>query len=165
MIINNLAIIVAIAKNGAIGRKNELLWHIPEDLKYFKQITTGHPVIMGWNTWLSLPKKPLPNRLNIILSYENNCIEGCKVFINIADCIEFVKQQEKTCFVIGGESIYKQMIDYCKKLYITWIDKECNDADAFFPTEKIKFFQLIFERKIFAESIKSNLNFCIYERL
>lgn len=131
MIVDNLAIIVAIAQHGAIGRQNELLWHIPEDLKYFKEITTGHPVIMGWNTWLSLPKRPLPNRLNIILSFEHVCLEGCKVFTNIPDCLEFVKQQDKTCFVIGGASIYAQLIDYCKRLYITWINKECSDADAF----------------------------------
>ncbi len=165
MIINNLAIIVAIAKNGAIGRNNQLLWHIPEDLKYFKQITSGHPVIMGWNTWLSLPKKPLPNRLNIILSYENNCIEGCKNFTNITDCLEFVKQQEKTCFVIGGESIYKQMIDYCKHLYITLIDKGSNDVDAFFPVEKITLFKLISTHTIYATSINSNISFNIYQRL
>lgn len=164
MIISNLAIIVAVAKNGAIGRKNQLLWHIPEDLKYFKQITTAHPVIMGWNTWISLPKKPLPNRLNIILSYENNCIEGCRVFTNMQDCLDFVEKQDKTCFVIGGESIYRQMIDYCQKLYITWIDKECSDADAFFPIDKVSSFRLISEKKVYAESVGINLNFCVYER-
>ncbi|MCX7861670.1 MAG: dihydrofolate reductase [Bacteroidales bacterium] len=164
MIIQNLAIIVAIAQNGAIGKKNQLLWHIPEDLKYFKETTINHPVIMGWNTWLSLPKKPLPNRLNIILSYENTCLEGCKVFTNIPDCLEFVKQQDKTCFVIGGASIYKQMIKYCNQLFITWIEKNCDDADAFFPLEEIHQFQLISEKQQYANSINANLRFCVYLR-
>ncbi len=164
MIVDNLAIIVAIAQHGAIGRKNQLLWHIPEDLKYFKETTIGHPVIMGWNTWLSLPKRPLPNRLNIILSFKHTCPEGCKAFSNIPDCLAFVKQQDKTCFVIGGASIYAQLIDYCKQLYITWIDKECNDADAFFPIDKICHFKLINEKQHFAASINSVLRFCVYER-
>jgi len=164
MIIKNLAIIVAIAKNGAIGRKNELLWHIPEDLKYFKEITMFHPVIMGWNTWLSLPKKPLPNRTNIIISLNNKCIEGCIVFTSISDCLEYVKKQDTTCFVMGGESIYKQMIDYTQTLYITWIDEACYDADAYFPIEKINDFSLRSSQKLFSEKTNLMLNFCIYER-
>jgi dihydrofolate reductase len=164
MIINNLAMIVAIAKNGAIGRKNELLWHIPEDLKYFKETTSGHPVIMGWNTWLSLPKKPLPNRTNIIISYENKCLEGCIVFNNIKDCLEYVKTQDTTCFIMGGASIYKQLIDYTNRLYITWIDEACYDADVFFPIEKIEEFSLVSTKNMYSEKTKLMLSFNIYER-
>lgn len=164
MIIKNLAIIVAIAKNGAIGRKNELLWHIPEDLKYFKETTSGHPVIMGWNTWLSLPKKPLPNRTNIIISLENKCLDGCIVFTNISDCLEYVKQENTTYFVIGGASIYNQLIDYSQKLYITWINETCYDADVFFPTDKIELFSLVSTKSIYSEKTKLNLSFNIYER-
>lgn len=164
MVLKNLAIIVAIAKNGAIGRNNELLWHIPEDLKYFKETTSGHPVIMGWKTWLSLPKKPLPNRTNIIISQENTCLNGCIVFTNIEDCLEFVKKQGTTCFVIGGASIYKQLIDYTNKLYITWIEEACYDADVFFPIEKIEQFSLISKQSYYSEKTKLLLSFNVYER-
>ncbi len=164
MIIENLAIIVAIAKNGAIGRKNQLLWHIPEDLKYFKETTMGHPVVMGWNTWLSLPKRPLPGRLNIVLSYENNCTEGCMLFTSLTECLQFIKQQDTTVFVMGGASIYKQLIEYSKKLYITWIGKICNDADAFFPVEKIQEFTLISSKEVYSPAVETTIQFCIYER-
>ncbi|NSW44468.1 MAG: dihydrofolate reductase [Bacteroidales bacterium] len=164
MIVENLAMIVAIAKNGAIGKKNGLLWHIPEDLKYFKEVTSGHPVIMGWNTWLSLPKKPLPNRTNIIISLENKCIEGCIVFTSINECLEYVKKQNNLCFVIGGESIYKQMIDYTNTLYVTWIDASCSDADAFFPIEKINNFTMISSENHYSETTKLMLKFCVYKR-
>ncbi len=164
MILDNLAIIVAVAKNGAIGRKNELLWKIPEDMKYFKETTTGHPVVMGWNTWLSLPKRPLPNRKNIILSFENNCLEGCIVFTDIDSCLEYIKKETETCFVMGGASIYKQLIKHCSKLYITWIDEECNDADAFFPVDEIKNFKLLSEKQAFSEKANLNIRFTVYER-
>lgn len=164
MILDNLAMIVAIAKNDAIGRNNKLLWHIPEDMKYFKETTTGHPVIMGWNTWLSLPHRPLPNRKNIILSSKNNCLEECLVFTNIDSCLEYIKKETQTCFIMGGASIYKQFIKYCSKLYITWIDKEYNDADVFFPVDEIKNFKLISEKQAFSEKTNLNIRFTIYER-
>lgn len=164
MVIKNLAMIVAIAKNGAIGRKNELLWHIPEDLKYFKEVTSGHPIIMGWNTWLSLPKKPLPNRTNIIISHNNKCIDNCIVFKNISECTEYISNQNTTCFVIGGASIYKQLIDYANKLYITWIDKAYYDADVYFPVEKIEPFSLVSTKSMYSEKAKLKLSFNIYER-
>jgi dihydrofolate reductase len=164
-IIDNLAIIVAIAKNGAIGKNNKLLWHIPEDLKYFKLQTLGHPVIMGWNTWLSLPKKPLPDRLNIILSQKNSCLDNsCIVFNNLNDCLNFVRNYDKICFIIGGASIFKQTLPHTKKLYITWIDKNYPDADTFFPIDEIRNFNLISENIIYSESIKSNIRFCVYSR-
>lgn len=164
IVIKNLAIIVAIAKNGAIGRKNELLWHIPEDLKYFKEVTSGHPVIMGWNTWLSLPIKPLPNRTNIIISHKNKVIENGLVFKNISECLEYVSNQNTTCFVIGGASIYNQLIDYTNKLYITWIDEACYDADVYFPVDKIEPFSLVSAKSLYSEKTKLKLSFNIYER-
>lgn len=164
MVLDNLAIIVAVAKNGAIGKKNELLWNIPEDMKYFKEITTGHTVIMGWNTWLSLPKRPLPNRKNIVLSSKNNCLDGCIIFRNVDSCLTYIKKQTETCFIIGGESIYKQFIKYCNKLYISWIDKEYNNADVFFPIREIKNFKLISEKQVFSEKANLNIRFTVYKR-
>ncbi len=164
MILENLAIIVAISENGAIGRNNQLLWHIPEDLKYFKEKTTGHPVIMGKNTWLSLPKRPLPNRINIVISKNLKINEECIIFNNIQQCIEFIKQQKQECFVIGGESIYKQFIDYTKWLYITWVHSTCNDADAFFPIEKLAYYKLIEKKDTYSIKSDLDLSFTVYQR-
>lgn len=129
---NNLSIIVAVGRNHEIGKNNSLLWYISNDLKNFKNITLGHTVVMGENTWNSLPKKPLPNRKNIVLSYqEGKIIEGAIVYNSIDDFLDDVKPDEKI-FIIGGAMIYKQFIDIVDTLYITRVDQEF-DADTFFP--------------------------------
>lgn len=129
---NNLSIIVAVGKNLEIGKNNQLLWHISNDLKNFKNLTLGHTVVMGENTWNSLPKKPLPNRKNLVLSYQTDkLLEGAIVFNNIDDLIDSVEHEEKV-FIIGGAMIYKQFIDIVDTIFITRVDKEF-DADTFFP--------------------------------
>lgn len=133
--LNNISIIVAVAKNFAIGKNNDLLFHLPNDLKRFKQITTGHPVIMGRNTLLSLPKWPLPNRTNIVITDKDETFDGCVVVNSIEAAIEAVKDQEEA-FVMGGGMIYRQFADKAQKLYLTYVDKEF-DADTFYP--KINF--------------------------
>ncbi|TKG94631.1 dihydrofolate reductase [Puteibacter caeruleilacunae] len=132
MIQENISIIVAVAKNFAIGKNNDLLFHLPNDLKRFKAITTGHPVIMGRNTLLSLPKWPLPNRTNIVISDnpEDN-FEGCVMVDSIEAAIEAVKD-ESEAFVMGGGMIYRQFYPIAGKLYLTWVEKEF-EADVFFP--------------------------------
>lgn len=129
-----LSIIVAIAKNGAIGKNNDLLFHLPEDLKHFKEITSGHPVIMGKNTWLSLPKRPLPGRINIVINRELDLKgEGCIVFSSVEEVVTYCKSLEnEECFIIGGGEVYKTFLPLCDKLYITQVNKEF-DADTFFP--------------------------------
>ncbi len=128
-----LSIIVAIAKNSAIGKGNNLLCHISEDLKYFKKTTLNSPVIMGRKTWESLPKKPLPNRENIIISRNPNYkAEGGRLINSLDEAIA-LRNDERECFVIGGEEIYRALLPYCQRLYITQIDKEF-EADTFFPT-------------------------------
>ncbi len=132
MIHNNISIIVAIAQNFAIGKNNELLFHLPADLKRFKQITTGHSIIMGRNTLLSLPKWPLPNRRHIVITDKpDDKFEGCEVVFSIDEAIEKVKD-EKEAFVIGGGMIYRQFYPIAGKLYLTLVHQDF-DADVFFP--------------------------------
>ncbi|MDA3942495.1 MAG: dihydrofolate reductase [Bacteroidetes bacterium] len=136
----SFSIIVAIAKNRAIGRNNDLLWYISEDLKRFKRITTGHTVIMGRNTFKSLPKGPLPKRKNIVIT-DNP--EDCTLpeMYPDRDCmmVDSIKKAMDACnpkdenFVIGGESIYKQFLPYADRLYLTLIHENVTDADVFFP--------------------------------
>lgn len=127
-----ISIIVAVAKNNAIGKNNKLLWHISNDLKRFKRITTGHTVIMGRNTWLSLPVKPLPNRKNIVISDNpEDCFESCwrvdSIDAALAQC-----DPDDESFVIGGASIYEQFLPLADKLYITRVHKDF-EGDTFFP--------------------------------
>ena len=128
----NISIIVAIAENFAIGKNNDLLFHLPNDLKRFKQITLGKPVIMGRNTLLSLPKGPLKNRRNIVISdIPNDHFEGCEMTTSIEGAIELVKNEEES-FIIGGGMIYRQFYPLAGKLYLTLVHQPF-DADIFFP--------------------------------
>ena len=130
-----LSIIVAIAKNFAIGRKNDLLYHMPNDMKRFKQITTGHTVIMGKNTFASFPKRPLPNRRNIVLALPNEVPEyreGAEWVNSLQQAFDLCRDEEEV-FIIGGAYVYGQTLPLADRLYLTIIDDEPEDADAFFP--------------------------------
>lgn len=128
-----ISIIVAIAENYAIGRKGDLLCHLPNDLKHFKDITSGKTVLMGERTFYSLPKHPLPNRRNIVLTdVKGKTFEGAEVAYSIDEMIEKVKNEDEA-FVIGGGMVYKQMMPKADKLYITHIHHSWEDADTFFP--------------------------------
>ncbi len=132
MAYKNISIIVAIAENFAIGKDNDLLFYLPSDLKRFKEITTGHTIVMGRNTLLSLPKWPLPNRRHIVITdKEDDSFPGCEIVFSIEEAIAKVKD-EKEAFIIGGGSIYKQFFPYANKLYLTLVHKPF-DADTFFP--------------------------------
>lgn len=126
-----ISIIVAIAKNHAIGKDNKLLWHISADMKRFKKLTEGHQVIMGKLTYQSLPIHPLPNRKNIIISDDLlDSFEGCTTVHSIEEAVELCSDQEES-FIIGGGSVYRQFLPLSNKLYLTLVDKDF-DADAFF---------------------------------
>ena len=127
-----LSIIVAKAKNNIIGKDNQLIWHLPEDLKRFKQLTSGSVVIMGYNTYLSLPKKPLPNRINIVLFDKKIELDGCVVVNSKEEALSIAKTYNIPIFIIGGGSIYKQFLNETDKLFLTLIDGEF-EADTFFP--------------------------------
>ena len=126
-----ISIIVAIAENYAIGKDNDLLWHIPEDLKRFKKITTGHKIIMGKRTYLSLPFRPLKNRENIVITDDRSDIfEGCTVVYSLTEALSRCSPEEES-FIIGGASVYRQLLPQTDRLYITWIHKDF-EGDVFF---------------------------------
>lgn len=127
-----LSIIVAIDEHYAIGRNNDLLCHLPNDLKHFKTITGGHPVIMGKKTYLSLPRRPLPNRRNIIVSRTMQQEEGIEIVTTPEAALHLIDSEQET-FIIGGGSIYRQLLPLADKLYITRIHHTWNEADTFFP--------------------------------
>ena len=132
MIHKNISIIVAIAENFAIGKNNDLLFHLPNDLKHFKEITLGHSLIMGRNTLLSLPKWPLPNRRHIVITdKKDDVFPGCEVVFSINEAIEKVKH-ENEAFIIGGGTVYRQFYPLAGKLYLTLVHKHF-DADVYFP--------------------------------
>ncbi len=128
-----ISIIVAIAENYAIGMQGGLLCHLPADLQHFKQITSGHTVIMGERTYLSLPKHPLPNRKNIVIS-DNPAFRDEQAIVtrSIPEALQHVAADEEA-FVIGGGMIYRQFMTIADKLYITHIHHSWEDADTFFP--------------------------------
>jgi len=128
---NQISIVVAISSNNAIGKNNQLLWHLPADLKHFKNITTGHTIIMGRKTYDSIGK-PLPNRRNIIITRQKDLqLDGVEVVNSLDEALTLCKD-EKEIFVIGGAEIYKQAISICDKIYLTRVHQNF-DADAFFP--------------------------------
>lgn len=125
-----ISIIVAVADNGVIGDKNSLLWHISEDLRNFKRVTTGHPVVMGRNTYLSLGR-PLPGRTNVVVSRTAARIEGCRVVRSLEEAFALFPADEEV-FVIGGAQIYAQTIGMADRLYITRV-KHDYEGDTSFP--------------------------------
>lgn len=138
-----LSIVVAVGKNLEIGKDNKLLWNIPEDLKHFKNLTTGKTIIMGKNTYYSIGR-PLPNRKNIVLTDDDSLdnVEGIVVYKDIQKCVD----ENSDAFVIGGASIYAQMIKYCDELHVSHVDKEFLDADTYFPNFKNEF-EKVYEKQ------------------
>ena len=171
-----ISIISAIANNNEIGRKNELLWNLPIDMKHFRETTSGHPVIMGQRTFKSLgtspdgsPGRPLPNRRNIVLTLDKKFKrEGIEVYYSIEDLDKELNEtlgKEEEAFIIGGGQIYKLFIDKADKLYITHVDAEFPDADTLFPTIDKDKWKIISEDK--HEKDEKNIydcNFVIYKR-
>ena len=132
MIYPNIAIIVAIGQNFAIGRNNDLLFHLPNDLKRFKKITSGHAVIMGKKTLFSLPNGPLSNRRNIVITdVPGELFDGCETVYSIDEAVEAVRN-EQLAFVIGGGMIYRQFYPIAGKLFLTMAHEDF-EADTFFP--------------------------------
>lgn len=144
-------IIVVIANHNAIGKGNQLLCHLPEDLKHFKEITFGHTVIMGRNTFFSLPKGALPNRRNIVLSPDEENFEHCETAHSIEEALKLCTKDKKV-FFIGGAMIYKQAYPIVDKLYLTKIHADF-EADTFFP-------EIDYDKwkKIFSETHESTSN-------
>lgn len=126
-------IIVAIARNNAIGFENKLLYWLPNDLKRFKALTTGHTIIMGRKTFESLPKGALPNRRNVVVSGKGMQFEGAETFASLDAALASCAPDEEI-YIIGGESIYRLALPLADRLCLTEIDATPESADAFFPT-------------------------------
>lgn len=126
-------IIAAVADNGAIGKDNDLLWHIAEDMKYFRRTTVGHPVVMGYRTFLSIGGKPLPKRDNIVISTRHwaDVPEGVKVAGSLEEAYALTDVDK--VFIMGGGETYRRALPTADKLYITRVHTIIKDADTFFP--------------------------------
>lgn len=160
----NLSIIVAIAQNYAIGKDNDLLWHLSDDLKRFKALTSGHTVIMGRNTWNSLPRRPLPKRRNIVLTHDCTFAdEGAEAVHSLPAVLDAVRDDEEA-FIIGGAEIYRQLLPFVQRIYATWVWQDF-DADVFFPVIDLSVFHIIDESEVFADK-ESGLRYSYvnYER-
>ena len=160
-----ISIIVAIAENYAIGKKGDLLCHMPTDLKHFKDITSGKTVMMGERTFFSLPKHPLPNRRNIVLTdVAGKTFEGAEAVYSIDEMMKCI-QGEEEAFVLGGGMVYRQMMPLADKLYITHIHHSWEDADTFFPEIKESEWKLLNAERHFAdEKNPYNYTFATYGR-
>jgi len=159
-----ISIIVVIAENMAIGRDNDLLWHIPGDLKHFKQITLGHTVIMGKRTWYSLPKRPLPNRKSLVITdIKGEIIDGCIMAYSIEDALLKCDPAEEN-FIIGGASVYRQFLQHANRLYLTRVHKPF-EGDVFFPEINYAEWNLISKEDLpFDEKLGFAYSYENYER-
>ncbi|MBW6411514.1 dihydrofolate reductase [Clostridium weizhouense] len=154
-----ISLIVAIAKNNIIGNDNKLIWHISNDLKRFKEITTGKTMIMGRKTFESLPGI-LPNRKHVILTRDKNFnvnSDSVIIFNDFNDLIEKYSNCEEEVFVIGGGEIYKQMLPYADKLYLTKINKDFS-GDTYFPEFNENEFKVEYKSDLLVDE-KSNLEY------
>lgn len=125
-------IIAAVARNRAIGYNGDMVYFIKEDLRRFRQLTTGHTVIMGRRTFHSLPKGALPNRRNIVLSRTETNFPSCDVYTSLSEALKYIADNEEA-FIIGGASLYKEGLAVANRLYLTEIDAVPPHADVFFP--------------------------------
>lgn len=157
-----ISLIAAIGKNNELGKNNRLIWYIPQDLKYFKEVTSNHTIIMGRKTFESIGRI-LPNRKHIVISSTKD-IDEVEVFDNTKDIVDKYFESEETVYVIGGASIYKQFLDFAKEMHLTEINLEDKEADVYFPAfnknewtsniinnhmnEEIPYKTLIYRRKL-----------------
>lgn len=146
------SIIAAVGKNHELGKKGQLLFNIKEDMQFFKKTTTGHTVVMGYNTWKSLPKK-LKDRQNMVVSYEL-VPEADKTITDLDAFIKRYQNTDEEIFIIGGGMIYKAFLPYAKHLYLTEIDASA-DADVYFP----EFDKSKYNKKVLQKGSENDLNY------
>lgn len=157
-----ISIIAAVAQNGVIGDKNSLLWHISEDMRFFKRTTSGHPVIMGRKTYESLGR-PLPNRTNVVISRTPRTIEGCSVVGSLEEAVAMFPKEEEV-FIIGGAQIYALALGIADKMYLTRVGHDY-EGDTSFPEWKEQEWQLISQESYEqGEKYPHPFAFEIYER-
>lgn len=135
-----ISVIVAVAENGTIGDNNTLLWHITEDMKRFRQLTTGHPVVMGRKTYDSLGR-PLPNRRNVVISRQDLTIEGCEMAHSLEEALALFQAEEEV-FIIGGAQIYAEAMPVADRFYLTVVEHPY-EGDTVFPAWDPSDWQLV----------------------
>jgi dihydrofolate reductase len=152
--------IVAVDRNGAIGKGGKLPWHYSADMKFFKETTTGNAVVMGHNTWRSL-KKPLPNRLNIVLSRKAEIEPQDSVLVlrDVESVLSTARKLDNDLYVIGGEQVYQSFLPYIDKWIVTDVPITIEDADAFIPKDYLEGFRAVGSREL-----EANLIARFYER-
>jgi dihydrofolate reductase len=151
-----ITLIAAAADNNALGKDNQLIWHLPDDFKRFKEITSGHYIIMGRKTFESFPK-PLPNRTHVIITRQKNYFaEGCIVVNSLESALKACPNTEEN-FIIGGAEIYNQSIDFADKIELTRVHNNF-DADAYFPEINLNNWEVVFE-EFHPEDEKHNVAF------
>ena len=158
-----LSIIVAVAKNGTIGDKNALLWHIKEDMRFFRTTTSGHAVIMGRKTFESLGSKPLPKRTNIVITRSDASFEGALTAHSLEEAVRLAGDDEEI-FVIGGAQIYAEALKVADRLYLTRVERDY-EGDTLFPEIDYTQWRLISEQRYErGEEYEWPFSFLIYER-
>lgn len=161
-----VSIIVAIAQNGTIGDKNSLLWHIKEDMRFFRTTTSGHPVIMGRKTFESLGSKPLPKRTNIVITRADRTFEGALTAHSLEEAIAMAKAEsgDQEIFVMGGAQIYAEALSVVDRLYITRVERDY-DGDTSFPKIDYSQWWLVSEQRYErGEEFDAPFAFLCYDR-
>lgn len=160
-----ISIIVAIDQHNGIGRQGQLLCHLPADLQYFKLTTQGKTVIMGERTYLSLPRHPLPNRRNIVLTdVKDKTFDGAETVYSIQQALQLTLPDEEA-FIIGGGMVYRQFMPIADRLYITHIHHQWDDADTFFPDIDPQTWELYSLRQNQADDLNPyDYDFAVYTR-
>lgn len=148
------SIIAAIGKNNELGKDNGLIWHLPNDLKFFKEKTMNKNIVMGSTTFESLGRL-LPNRHHIVLAFTNDFPKEVEVFNSIEDLLKKYSNSKEEIFIIGGASIYRQFIDLSERMYLTEINAECKDASVYFPT----FNKDDWDREVLAENQDDDISY------
>lgn len=148
------SIIAAIGKNRELGKDNDLIWHLPNDLKFFRQVTSNHTIVMGRNTFESLPRM-LPNRKHIVLTSRDGLPNEVEVYRELKQILEKYKDTEEEIFIIGGASIYTQFLEHSSKLYLTEIDAEEETASVYFP----EFDQQQYDREVLQENEDNGISY------
>lgn len=166
MIDNIYAIVAMTEKTNAIGINGDMLYHLKEDLKYFKETTQGHTIVCGRKTYFSFPKRPLPNRKNIVLTRSEEKFDGAITMNSKEDIIDYaLKNKNEKIFICGGDNVYRQFMDIVSKLFITVIDeKNSVKADSFFPKFLTTDWKLVSESDYVYPENAPKYKFLIYEK-
>ena len=155
-------LIVAVDRKYGIGKDNGLLARVPADMKFFREKTMGKIIVMGSSTYMSFPKRPLPDRENLVLTSKPENYPEVTCFENIAELFAYIRDKHEDVFVCGGSTVYLQLLPYCEKAYVTHIDEEF-DADVFFPNlDELENWEKTEESDV-VETNGYNITFAVYE--